>query len=171
MGTGSETSALGRFHEKRGPPVAWTKDGADEAHRSHDSRPWVFFMIDCFLLLTQFFILTFNFKTDEPVLPRRMPGGIPNTGPCRPPPPNLLIDVHVLRNQGVIEYLVLKQRTDFSGLRRSLANYKETKSMVRISYEQDLQWREVMTVLNECAANELESGLVPLRTPEALGLR
>src|SRR5476649_846043 len=39
-------------------------------------RPWVYFMIDSFFLVTQFFVLTFKVRTGEDlILPHKLPPG------------------------------------------------------------------------------------------------
>src|SRR2546423_1360377 len=43
---------------------------------THGDRPWVYFMVDSFFLVTQFFVLTFKLKiADDYVLPHRLPPG------------------------------------------------------------------------------------------------
>jgi len=42
----------------------------------HGDRPWVYFMIDSFFLVTQFFVLTFKLKiADDLILPHKLPPG------------------------------------------------------------------------------------------------
>ena len=143
----------------------------EESSSAHDDRPWVFFMIDCFLLMTQFFILTFKFKVDEPVLPKRMPPG--STVPTRKVTPSNkpILDVHVMRYGGAPSYLFMRATTDLQGLREAMQRTTGggREFTVRVSYEENVPWGDVMAVFNECARFQiLEVGLVPLRTARAV---
>ena len=58
----------------------------DHGGGMHGDRPWVYFMVDSFFLVTQFFVLTFKLKiADDYVLPHRLPPG----GQGRPQLPQL----------------------------------------------------------------------------------
>src|SRR5512140_2439497 len=50
-------------------------DHEEGSGTGHGDRPWVFFMVDCFFLITEFFVLTFKFKMEESVLPQKLPPG------------------------------------------------------------------------------------------------
>src|ERR1700712_5630187 len=50
--------------------------GHDDEGGGHGDRPWVYFMIDSFFLVTQFFVLTFKVRTGEDlILPHKLPPG------------------------------------------------------------------------------------------------
>lgn len=55
--------------------------GHGEQGGGHGDRPWVYFMIDSFFLVTQFFVLTFQVRTSQDlVLPHRLVGsGCPSS--------------------------------------------------------------------------------------------
>lgn len=130
----------------------------------HSDRPWVYFMIDCFLLITNFFIVTFRFKAEEPILPNRMPPcGIP---PCRPVVPPDTLAVHVSRSGEAPVYEFMARQVTMPQLAEVLANARsgDRDVAVKISYEKEVPWGDVMGVFNECAKVQIvKCGLVPLR--------
>jgi len=140
----------------------------DEEEIGHN-RPWVYFMIDAFFLVTQFFILTFHVRNDEVVLPQKMPPGTyPNDGVTRSQP----LHVHVTRSSSVpaASYIVNNSGasetyslTEFTEL---LAGAAQTSRAfcVRVSYDSDVPFGDVMPVFNACSKYKIENyGLAPLR--------
>ena len=51
------------FNKKKG-----RASGSDSENGGHSDRPWVYFMIDSFFLVTQFFVLTFQLRTKEDLI-------------------------------------------------------------------------------------------------------
>jgi biopolymer transport protein ExbD len=137
-----------------------------ETEDPHGGRPWVFFMIDCFMLILQFFILTFHFKTAEPVLPARLPEGGGSPKPEVPLPEQRPVAVHV--KPGPV-YMVDGVDAALSDLEttiqaRRLAN---PAVKIRISYEARVPWGDVMALYDLAAKYELRDvGLVPLPMTE-----
>jgi biopolymer transport protein ExbD len=162
--------------------MAHKKMGAGGGHGEdaggHGDRPWVYFMIDSFFLVTQFFVLTFHVRSDEVILPQKLPPG----GGGRPTKDVAVeakeqINVHVARDNPASPptYLV---KSGGSGQQNTLAQFKEMlrstasakgpdKLSVRISYDSIIPFGDVMPVFNECTKLKIaECGLIPLRTAE-----
>ena len=135
----------------------------------HAQRPWVYFMIDCFFLITEFFIVCFKFKNVELNLVNKLPAG----GPGYPPvvrPANEILHIHLIQKDGQVTYLVQTTPITLPELDATLvrASAKRPAVSVRISYEGDVAWKEVVTVMNACTREHIENvGLQPLRSTEA----
>ena len=142
----------------------------------HGDRPWVYFMIDSFFLVTQFFVLTFHVRSDEVILPQKLPpggGGRPTKDSMTEPKEQ--INVHVMRDPGSTKpsYLVksggASQPNTADQFMEMLSTTAQTKSpdklSVRISYDQDIPFGDVMPVFNACSKFKIaECGLIPLRS-------
>jgi biopolymer transport protein ExbD len=132
---------------------------------SAEERPWVFSMIDCFLLAVNFFVITFKFKGVEPILPQKMPpgmGGKPVVVQVNKEP--LYIKVSSSGGTAVYEYLT--GRVSLQELAGALSRAKSSGRdiQVRVSYDRDVEWKDVMAVFNECQRAKIsDCGLVPLR--------
>lgn len=137
----------------------------------HD-RPWVYFMIDSFFLVTQFFVLTFHVRNEEVVLPQKLPGDGP--GPEDPLRTHTQLTVHVSRPSpnSAPTYLIRSaadgQPRNASEFIQTLAETVLTRSpqdfSVRVSYDPQVPFGDVMPVFNACAKFKIpECGLVPLR--------
>ena len=141
-----------------------SKAGSEE---SHGDRPWVFFMVDCFFLITEFFVLTFKFKAEESALPRQLPPGGPDPIPVTDRTIKHSIGVHVAANQNGGEYVVMGEPASAAKLEEILAassSQMKDKVSVRVSYDSSVPWRDVMAVFNACTKVRIaECGLVPLR--------
>jgi len=138
----------------------------DEAGGSHD-RPWVFFMVDCFFLITEFFVLTFKFKMDEPVLPQTLPVGR-GGGPCADAVEPL--PVHVMQNGPRATYRCMSRELSISELTDVMAELQSSgrRNRVKVSYQSTVAWGDVMAVFNACSKTRIGScGLVPLREVDA----
>ena len=140
--------------------------GGEEGHGG--DRPWVFFMVDCFFLITEFFVLTFKFKSEESALPQRLPPGgtaAPNKTMQRDAKETLR--VHVASSGGAAVYEYMGQQVSLSGLNDTLANAARAggeKYSVKVSYEATAPWKDVLAVFNACNKVKIaECGLVPLR--------
>jgi biopolymer transport protein ExbD len=148
-----------------------SKHGGGEGHdeSGHGDRPWVFFMVDCFFLITEFYILTFKFKAEESVLPQKLPPGgtaassVPNTE--RTNKENL--QVRVTGSGETATYQIGGNSTNVDGLITTLTNLAQAggdKYTVKVSYEGTAQWGDVMAVFNACNKVKIaECGLIPLR--------
>jgi biopolymer transport protein ExbD len=141
--------------------------GGEEGGHGGD-RPWVFFMVDCFFLITEFFVLTFKFKSEEAALPQRLPPGgtaSPNKSMARDAKETLR--VHVAAAGGNATYDVMGNPVSVSGLNDTLANAARNggdKYSVKVSYDAQAQWGDVIAVFNACNKVKIaECGLVPLR--------
>ena len=152
--------------------------GHDEGGGGHGDRPWVYFMIDSFFLVTQFFVLTFHVRSDEVILPQKLPpggGGRPTTATLTEPKEQ--INVHVMRAtpNSKPSYLVksggASQENSADQFMEMLSTTAQTKSpdklSVRVSYERDIPFGDVMPVFNACSKFKIaECGLIPLRSGE-----
>jgi biopolymer transport protein ExbD len=146
--------------------------GEHEDSSGHGDRPWVFFMVDCFFLITEFFVLTFKFKTEEAVLPQRLPpGGTASAQKtdARDTKEPMRVEVKS-SNGGAASYVVNGAPVSMAGLNDTLANAAKNggdKYTVKVSYEANAPWRDVLAVFNGCNKVKIaECGLVPLRTGE-----
>jgi len=137
-----------------------------ENETGHSSRPWVYFMVDCFFLITIFFVCTFKVRKDELNVAGRLPPGGPTH--CRLPLDSIVrtMNVHVSRNADAPSYTFLTRRGDLSALNEMLANVAESGgTAIRISYERDVPFTDVLAIFNACSRNNImHCGLVPLRT-------
>jgi biopolymer transport protein ExbD len=143
---------------------------SSEESSAHSDRPWVYFMVDCFFLITEFFVITFKIKNDEAVLPQRLPpGGIP--GPVTSHTPIESLYVHVVNEGGQPRYKFNDVTLGESALSDRLvaaARAKSGETAVKVSYDADVQWKDVMTVFNTCnKARIAQCGLIPLRGDKA----
>ena len=144
------------------------KHGGHSEEGHGGDKPWVYFMIDCFFLVTQFFVITFKVKTDETLLPQRLPPGGTVPGKSASTLENKKkLAVHVSRATGTATYEFLSRQADLQGLNDMLAqsvvgageNYQ-----VRVSYDENVPFADVMAVFNACAKVKVaECGLIPLR--------
>lgn len=138
-----------------------------ENETGHSSRPWVYFMVDCFFLITIFFVCTFKIRSNELSVVGRLPPGS-NRPICRLPldPTVRTMNVHVSRNAGAPAYHFLTRRCDLSALNEMLANVANSGgTTIRISYERDVPFTDVLAIFNACSRNNImHCGLVPLRT-------
>ena len=128
----------------------------------HANRPWVFFMVDCFFLITEFFVLTFKFKVEESVLPSHLP-----PGGTRPGSAAIVqsLRIHVRSTCGAACYEVLGEQFSLADLNSKLQAWNQTgQHAVRVSYEPKVLWGDVIAVFNTCKKAQIsDCGLVPLR--------
>lgn len=147
----------------------------DDGHSTgHGDRPWVFFMVDCFFLITEFFVLTFKIKNDETALPQRLPPGgtaAPSKTMTRDAKETLRVHVAGGGTAGSATYDVAGNPVSVSGLNETLANAARNggeRYSVKVSYEPASQWGDVLAVFNACSKVKIaECGLVPLRSDQA----
>ena len=152
--------------------------GHDEGGGGHGDRPWVYFMIDSFFLVTQFFVLTFHVRSDEVILPQKLPpggGGRPTAEPSVEAKEQINVHVsrdnpnspplYLLKSGGSSQQNTLEQ---FKEMLRSTASAKGAdKLSVRVSYDAIIPFGDVMPIFNECTKLKIaECGLIPLRTSE-----
>ena len=132
------------------------------AETPNANRPWVFFMVDCFFLITEFFVLTFKFKVEESILPNHLPlGGYPpGHGPIVQS-----LRVHVRSTGGAARYEVLGEQFSLADLNNKLQVWSQTgQHAVRVSYEPKVSWGEVIAVFDTCKKVQIgDCGLIPLR--------
>jgi len=133
----------------------------------HGNRPWVYFMIDSFFLITQFFVLTFHVKADEKVLPQHMPPGVIHPSDVPILDRTTTLPVHVMRSGSATAYRVMAgaplslEELDGALQRSAAAGLNYT---VRISYDATVPFGDIMAVYNACSKAGLKNcGLVPLR--------
>jgi len=147
--------------------------GGDHDVSSHGDRPWVYFMVDCFFLITEFFVIMFKFKSEEMVLPQHLPPGgtVPNPRPPRDTKEQL--NIRVYNEGGNARYAFHEISVSASELADKLANAVGAggggdKFSVRVSYDADVNWGAVMSVFNSCTKVKIaECGLIPLRGDKA----
>lgn len=139
---------------------------------AHGERPWVYFMIDCFFLVTQFFVITFHIKIDEGVLAQEMPPGSTKPGP-RP----IILDrgncvrIHVGREGNAPVYECMRQPCSLAELQAALTRVKSSglDCSVRLSYGPSVPYGDVLAVFNVCSRLDIRKcGLIPLRDADAL---
>jgi len=145
--------------------------GGEEGGHGGD-RPWVLFMVDCFFLITAFYVLTFKIKNDEMVLPQRLPpGGTASPNKTKDRDAKETLRVHVASAGGGATYDVMGNPVSVSGLNDTLANAARNggdKYSVKVSYEPTAAWGDVIAVFNACSKVKIaECGLVPLRGDQA----
>ncbi|MCY3017727.1 MAG: biopolymer transporter ExbD [Planctomycetota bacterium] len=144
--------------------------GGGGSGHGDDDRPWVYFMIDAFFLCTQFFVITFKVKSDEVVLPQKMPPG--GSAPAR----TVAVDtkkkltVHVMRTGGAASYLFMSREMNLSSFCDMLSSSVSAgqEYQVRVSYEPEVPFQDVISVFNACSKVKIaECGLIPLRGRDA----
>jgi len=149
------------------------KKEEEEIGHGQNDRPWVYFMIDSFFLCTQFFVVTFKIKSDEIVLPQKLPPG--GTAMAR----QVAVDtkkklsVHVSQaasGGAAYSFRANEPEVGLSGLVDRLASSTSAgvEYQVRVSYEPDVRWEHVIAVFNACSKLKIaECGLIPLRGRDA----
>jgi len=141
------------------------------AAAAHGERPWVYFMIDCFFLVTQFFVITFHVKMDEGVLPQVLPPGPDKTdGSVRIWDSSNCARVRVTGVGNAPVYECMQQPYSLAELEAALSRAKSSARdcSVRLSYEPAVPYGDVLAVFNACNKLDIgKCGLVPLRGAEA----
>ena len=136
----------------------------------HGDKPWVYFMVDCFFLITQFFLIAFHAKTEQFSLPRTNPPG--NYPPTLHPLPTTdeILPVHVSQTNGQTTILFQNQTTDFANFSAALRRASSSRSTLKVnlSYEPNVEWVKVVDVMNECSKLKIDKcSLIPLRADQA----
>ena len=146
--------------------------GGDDSGHGGD-RPWVYFMIDSFFLVTQFFVLTFKVRTGEDlILPHKLP-----PGGAGKPTTNLVVKdttpVAITVNRDSVDAAPWYKINggglqDVNGVSQTLSQLAEGKDpdkfSVRISYEGKVIFRDIMPIFNTCIKLKIkECGLTPSR--------
>jgi len=133
--------------------------GGHEEGGAHGDRPWVYFMIDSFFLVTQFFVITFRVRTgDDLILPHRLPpgsGGKPVPTITDVPKTAVAITVNRDNAQTAPWYKINGgELLDTDGITTKLSQLAEGRNpdtfSVRISYEGKVIFRDVMPIFNTC---------------------
>ncbi|HEY3324511.1 MAG TPA: biopolymer transporter ExbD [Planctomycetota bacterium] len=137
---------------------------AEEQDSVGHNRPWVYFMIDCFFLVTQFFVLTFHVKVAEVVLPQKLPPGAypPGHGDSF----SRTVRVHVSQQGAALSYSMNSQPGTLNDLEAGLSAVRQASHSctVKVSYDSDVPFGAVMAVFNACTKTGInQCGLVPLR--------
>src|SRR5579862_1931582 len=149
--------------------------GSSGSGTGHGDRPWVFFMVDCFFLITEFFVIIFKFKSEESILPQRLPpgGSVPSKTPQHDAKEQL--NIHVMVNGGQPVYKFLDSMASLPEMTQKLANSAQAggdRYSVRVSYEPEVPFECVMAVFNACNKVKIaECGLIPLRGDKAAPIR
>jgi biopolymer transport protein ExbD len=148
----------------------------NESENTHGDRPWVFFMVDCFFLITQFFVLTFKFKTEEASLEQRMPPGGTKDPVLTKRSEKEPLRVHVASTSAGAVYEVMNTKVSLVDLSSKLAALVSVagpeRYSVRVSYEANTPWGDVMAVFNACKkVNLRECGFVTLHSTALPGGR
>jgi len=140
--------------------------GGHEEEGGHGGdRPWVFFMVDCFFLITMFFVMTFRVKADEIALPQRLPPGGSKPSTTSVADTKKKLSIHVSGTADA-KYEFMSKGTNLSGLQDMLAGSTGggQEYQVQVSYDAEVPFRHVMAVFNACnKAKIAECGLRPLR--------
>jgi biopolymer transport protein ExbD len=133
---------------------------------SAEERPWVFAMIDAFMLIVNFLVVTFKFKAEEPILAQRMPPGMVRFGPVVAQINKEPLYIKVTRGPTGPVYEYLTRQVSLQELSSVLAGTKASgrEIQVRVQYDRDVPWQDIMSVFNECQKYQIiDCGLVPLR--------
>ena len=133
----------------------------------HDNRPWVYFMVDCFFLITQFFLVSFQVKAEKFVLPGKLP---PGTGITHGNVRDEVLSIHVLLKDGQTMYLFQGQVSSLAELDSVLQRTKTSgrKLTVQLSYDAGVSWQGVIDAINACSRADIHNvGMVPLRADQA----
>jgi len=144
------------------------KHHTEEENNPHGDRPWVYFMIDAFFLCTQFFVITFHVKTDEVVLPQKLPPGTRGPGPLGPRVERVY--VHVSRENGAPVYRYMSQAGSLRDLEVALTRVATAgrDCTIAMSYEGGVPFSDVIAVFNICSRLDIRKcGLIPLREADA----
>lgn len=140
--------------------------GGDHEEGGHGGdRPWVYFMVDSFFLVTQFFVITFHVKSDEVLLPQKLPPGGTKASSKAVVENKKKMSVHV-SHQGNAQYECMQRQVNLAELTDMLRNSTvgNQEVQVRVSYDADVPFQDVMAVFNACAKVKInECGLQPLR--------
>src|SRR5579862_1639916 len=132
-------------------------------------RPWGYFMIDAFFLVTQFFVLTFQLRVaDDVVLPNNLlPGNRTIVTP--PPPPKTAVGITVLHGATGSKYQMnggelLDEQGVIARLGDVVNGKSPSKFFVKVSYDGEVAFKDVMTIFNACKKLGIpECGLQPMR--------
>src|SRR5687768_6628214 len=108
---------------------------------AHGDKPWVYFMIDCFFLITAFTIMSFQLRTEEEVLENKLPpeGGA-KVVPYSAPQP---VHIHVIATNGEPRFRVEGSECSEAEMKtslQSLAQLGPERYRVKISYDADTPW-------------------------------
>ena len=138
-----------------------------------EAPQWTFFMVGCFFLIMAFFVITFRMKSEESVLPKRLPPGgtaSPSTAK-RDSKEELRIHVSRRSGQALYEYVGMGNAVPFDALVGTLSRAAQAggdKYSVRVSYDPETPWGDVIAVINACNKVKIhECGLIPLRGADA----
>ncbi len=122
----------------------------------HAERPWVYFMIDSFFLVTQFFVLTFQMKTpNDLILPNKLP---PGAGCCdHTDDAPIVVAVRVDRDtvQTQTHYTINGGNAlDLAGVSEKFGEITHgrapDKCSVRVSYSKKTTFGDVLPIFNTC---------------------
>ena len=143
-------------------------DAGEGSGTGHGDRPWVFFMVDCFFLITEFFVLTFKFKVDESVLPQQLPPYGGGGRGCGPAPESLRVHVN---DRGKYEVLGKTYTLEeLTGRLSILSDTSPDQYLVRASYDPQVTWDKVLSVFDACNKVRIaKCGLVPLHGADVPG--
>lgn len=139
-----------------------------ESEGGHGDRPWVYFMIDAFMLIVVFLVLDFKFKVGDIILPHKLPPGGTIASKAVVLDKIELLPIHVKRNSSGTgaEYEIFTQACNLQELAGRMASTVSSgkKFQIRVSYEKNVPWGDVIAVFNECTRLKIDQcGLVPLR--------
>jgi biopolymer transport protein ExbD len=140
---------------------------------SHTEKPWVYFMVDCFFLITQFFLISFQFKKppDEKwQLVQKNLGNTRSDPRIHLPNSNEVLTVHAIQQKTGTVYLFESQTVGLPELSAALARVTSSKSnvSVKLSYDGDVPYENIIAVMNECSRHNIDRcSLVPLRADQA----
>ena len=139
---------------------------------AHADRPWVYFMIDCFFLVTQFFVITFHIKVDDSALPRQLSSESWRPNPLLPLPLADLssrVRIPVSRPGNAPVYECMQQPYSLAELEAALARVRSAgrECSVRLSYDPAVPYGDVLAVFNACSRLDIRKcGLIPTRDAE-----
>jgi len=139
----------------------------------HGNRPWVYFMIDSFFLVTQFFVLTFKMRTGEDlVLPNKFPPGTICPHVVHDPSElKTMVAITINRDtpQSPPGYKINNgELLDQRGIDQKLNELAEGKRantyVVRVAHEGKVIFDDVMPIFNACQRlGIVQCGLQPSR--------
>lgn len=126
---------------------------------SHGDRPWVYFMIDSFFLVTQFFVLTFQMKSaDDLILPHKLPvsHGCIHWNNDLVVPESVAVRVSKETPESRVFYSINgSQALDLAGISDKFGEFvsgnSPDKYAVKISYDGKVAFGDIMPIFNTCA--------------------
>src|SRR5262245_32301674 len=96
--------------------MAKHKSESHEETGGHGDKPWVFFMIDAFMLIVSFLVMNFKFKVDDVILPHKLPPGGTVSSKQVALDKKEMLPIHVIHNGDSAQYEIFTQQCNIQEL-------------------------------------------------------